>query len=449
MPWSKGGGGGGGGCCRWPIMWVTNCSCACTGAPADPYDTYRESLRPVGPPDNEVKTYTEAMLGKATHVLGTDRLRQFMDFSRRVLRFYCVWDDRQRLYGDRRPYVLHYFLEDDTVEILEVNEPNCGRDPFPQFLKRGPLPKGLPLVPDVTVKPKKDQCYNPMDLRIGGYVSVHGRPFLLHDCDEFTRHFYINSMGYSNEDMEAINVQEAMQKSPKRELPPYNGFGSFEDSKQNCLSLLPKPPARDFAKLMNKDKQCLRFSAVFKETAKNVLSNADKDRRFVISYFLSDDTMSVFEPPVRNSGIIGGKFLERQKVYVPDSRVTTYGESDLYVGNVLDIFNREFELVDADEYSYQYMENNKHIYIRSDADMAMRHLAEVFSGREEEIRSAVIETDKDGSGTLTADSLMAVLAAVGISLSKMELITIVRLVSQRAGQFNFDALLAELQAYAS
>jgi hypothetical protein len=31
-----------------------------------------------------------------------------------------VWDDRQEMYGDRRPYVLHFYLEDDTVEINEV-----------------------------------------------------------------------------------------------------------------------------------------------------------------------------------------------------------------------------------------------------------------------------------------------------------------------------------------
>jgi len=37
-----------------------------------------------------------------------------------VLRFYAVWDDRGGLYGDRRPYVVHYYLEDDTVEITEV-----------------------------------------------------------------------------------------------------------------------------------------------------------------------------------------------------------------------------------------------------------------------------------------------------------------------------------------
>ena len=28
----------------------------------------------------------------------------------------------------------------------------------------------------------------------------------------------------------------------------------------------------------------------------------DQDRRFIISYFLSDDTILVYEPPVRNSG---------------------------------------------------------------------------------------------------------------------------------------------------
>lgn len=46
--------------------------------------------------------------------------------SPQVLRFWCIWDDRQSMYGDRRPYVLHYFLEDDTVEILEINENNSG-----------------------------------------------------------------------------------------------------------------------------------------------------------------------------------------------------------------------------------------------------------------------------------------------------------------------------------
>ncbi|KAJ1472925.1 hypothetical protein T484DRAFT_1838348, partial [Baffinella frigidus] len=58
-----------------------------------------------------------------------------------VLRFYCQWDDRNAIYGERRPYVLHFYLEDDTAEVCEVRTPNDGRDSFPKLLRRGKLPK--------------------------------------------------------------------------------------------------------------------------------------------------------------------------------------------------------------------------------------------------------------------------------------------------------------------
>lgn len=40
----------------------------------------------------------------------------------------------------------------------------------------------------------------------------------------------------------------------------------------------------------------------------------DSKRRFVVSFFMADSTFAVYEPPVSNSGFIGGKFLERRKV---------------------------------------------------------------------------------------------------------------------------------------
>ena len=46
------------------------------------------------------------------------------------------------------------------------------------------------------------------------------------------------------------------------------------------------------------DSNVLRFLAKM-DTTKPI----DMERRFIISYFLSDDTILVFEPPVRNSGI--------------------------------------------------------------------------------------------------------------------------------------------------
>ena len=47
-----------------------------------------------------------------------------------------------------------------------------------------------------------------------------------------------------------------------QELPPYNGFGSLEDSKQSCLSLIPQPPKKDFIKMLENDGKILRFAAI-------------------------------------------------------------------------------------------------------------------------------------------------------------------------------------------
>ena len=44
-------------------------------------------------------------------------------------------------------------------------------------------------------------------------------------------------------------------------LPPYNGFGSLEDSMQSCFSLIPQPPKKDFIKMLENDGKVLRYSA--------------------------------------------------------------------------------------------------------------------------------------------------------------------------------------------
>lgn len=100
-----------------------------------------------------------------------------------------------------------------------------------------------------------------------------------------------------------IYRQDKMTKSQK-EIPPYNGWGSEEDSKSSSQSLMPKPPKGDFAKFIAKDahglnSHVLRFLAKFAQPRP-----LDVDREFIVAYFLSDDTISVYEPPKRNSGIV-------------------------------------------------------------------------------------------------------------------------------------------------
>ena len=91
----------------------------------------------------------------------------------------------------------------------------------------------------------------------------------------------------------------------------------------------------------------------------------DKDRRFIISYRLADDMITVYEPPQRNSGILGGKFLERTKVRKPGSSIDNpefYTPADFKIGATIEIYKHKFIITDADRYVLAYLESFPDIF---------------------------------------------------------------------------------------
>mmetsp|Transcript_14043 Transcript_14043/g.30012 ORF Transcript_14043/g.30012 Transcript_14043/m.30012 type:complete len:586 (-) Transcript_14043:836-2593(-) len=392
-------------------------------APEEPICAYRAHAHKTLPKNtggNDLRKFIEAKLGKATS--GQD-LKKFIQNDRKVLRFFCLWDDREALYGDRRPYVIHYFLADDTVEVLEVNEPNNGRDPFPVFCRRGPMPN-KPIEVDALGPTKTYTYYIMDDFMVGKTINIYGRDMFIHDCDHFTRRYLNQVIGYPLEALAPLDVAEPNIPLPQMQLPPHNGFGSTTDSAQNCISLIPKPAKRDLFKLMLNEKKILRFSARLIETPGKTLTNADLDRKFVVQYFLADDTMSIFEPPTRNSGIIGGKFLERMKVQKECG--TDYVPTDCFVGAKLMIYCRCFALVEADDYTYSYMEDHPQTYPYSSFSLVVKKLKCQGEGKDETLRNAFIERDADGCGYLDPAELQQALYATGIEVNAQEVITVVR-----------------------
>ncbi|WP_411025290.1 DM10 domain-containing protein, partial [Salmonella sp. s57379] len=132
----------------------------------------------------------------------------------------------------------------------------------------------------------------------------------------------------------------------KRVIPPYNGFGSLEDSLQNCLTLFPEPPKKDLIKLIKNDNKVLRYAARLDSQ-----NPEDMGRNFIFYYFLSNDMLSIFETFKRNTGISGGKFLEKTRVPKPGSSVENpeyYGPADFAIGATVEVFGRRFILTDAD-----------------------------------------------------------------------------------------------------
>lgn len=51
-------------------------------------------------------------------------------------------------------------------------------------------------------------------------------------------------LGYPAEALEPVQVAEAIPPLPRPALPPYNGYGTLDDSRQNCVALVPKPPKK-------------------------------------------------------------------------------------------------------------------------------------------------------------------------------------------------------------
>ncbi|KAJ7514901.1 hypothetical protein O6H91_23G065400 [Diphasiastrum complanatum] len=333
-------------------------------------------------PDGPVSSFRETLQRHRLKHHKDFANRQFLENDGKVLRFFAVWDDRFSVYGDRHPYVLHYFLADDTIEILEINERNSGRHNFPMLLKRNRLPRELPsdlLGKNLGANLAKSSYYNDSDLHVGSYVRVYGRDMLLHDCDEFTRNYYQKKWGVTDDMLEPVDVQEPAPVLPRMEMPPHNGFGTDIDTMQNCISLIPKAPFKDFDKFFHQDGKVLCFSSRMAEDETHKVSPPDRGRLFVFKFFLSDDTISIYEPPTRNSGIVSGKFLSREAAPKKPCTNKRYQPSDMIVGAKLVIHDRLFELLQADEWTLKYMETHPDEFPLSDYENVVKKVESFLS----------------------------------------------------------------------
>ncbi|KAJ3027177.1 UNVERIFIED_CONTAM: EF-hand domain-containing member C2 [Siphonaria sp. JEL0065] len=277
-------------------------------------------------------------------------LKQFLENDRRVLRFYCIWDDTNSVFGDARHMVVHYYLSDDTVEIRESIPANSGRERNTLFLRRSKLPKRRVRFLYGQSSDSPDDYYSERDLTIGAVLHFYGRPFVICDCDEFTKDYYREKFGLDIfdpvrlEDYEEAPLEEYVPPKEKVVLPMLGGANESSHHRKKDL------------KMIQYDGICLRFLGVLKTT-----KQVDADRRFVISMYPVDGTVSVFEPHQRNSGIVGGKFLEKARIKRPDGE-TYYEAGDFYLGAEVKFHQHPFILAGADDYAVKYMNEHPEIW---------------------------------------------------------------------------------------
>ncbi|KAL7554032.1 hypothetical protein ACHAWF_017896 [Thalassiosira exigua] len=367
---------------------------------------------------NDLKQVMESMLGKESSM--TDR-GMFLECGTDALCFHVLWDDRERLYGDIQYFRLFYYLADDTVEIMRSHAKNDGRDTFTKLLKRSKLPKNG--------RVSDSDCYSWKDLEIGKTVNVFGRTMLIARSDAFTRQYYLSNGILLKDDMPLQVAEKKVEV--KRVIPPYNGFGTEEDSLRSCTGgLNPPPPKKDLQKMRDKNGIVLRFNAQLVSDKVD-----DADRRFVIQFFMEDDTIAIREPPVRNSGVMGGNFLRRQTMKHENG--SYYAAKDMYVGNVVDIVGHHFLLLNADEYTYRLMECDDRTFPFSN----FTRLHEILTSKQNEIKSYFI-TNYNGTGIIDQAGLAQCCKSLGVELNTQELMTIWRKLDKKGkGKVAFTKLL--------
>ncbi|XP_032422797.1 EF-hand domain-containing family member C2 isoform X1 [Xiphophorus hellerii] len=384
-------------------------------------------------------------------------LKQFLENDGKTLRFYCLWDDTDNLFGDQRELVLHYYLADDTVEIIEVIPPNSGRVHVSKFLRRCKLPKNAPVqmkppgavttrtvlnvfgsmnegkhivLDSCDIRAATDEFYKDSDLAIGKEINVWGRRVLLTDCDEFTKAYY--RFKYGREDFTPVQHKAPPAPKPPKPVPPYNGFGSEEDSLGNCQGLLPKPVHKDFKKFMEKDSSGLNSNVLSFKARMITTDPVHRERVFLIRYYLSDDSISVFEQEQQNSGIIGGKFLERQRVKKPGQELFKSEPSeyfmaqDLYVGGTICMNGVRFRLVDADDYTLGYMELHSDEFPITNIGTIFSKLRSISEDKQNEVRTFLSNNTPINSGFVHFESFRDLVMGLNCGLTEHEALALAR-----------------------
>lgn len=137
---------------------------------------------------------------------------------------------------------MNYFLSDKSVEVKEINEQNSGRHSFPMLLRRQKLAKKPLLTHCPGMSLKKEEFYEPEDMLTGKQVDIYGRICTIYDCDDFTKQWYQVNLGHNQLPLQLKKGRPNITYQP---VPPYNGYGTPEDSMGSVHSLQPKPPRMD------------------------------------------------------------------------------------------------------------------------------------------------------------------------------------------------------------
>jgi hypothetical protein len=171
----------------------------------------------------------------------------------------------------------------------------------------------------------------------------------------------------------------------------------------------------------------------------------DRRRQFVVSYYLCDKTMAIFETIVPNSGFRGGKFLQRTRVRDPATKKFFEGEA-FYVGARIFVSGRTFELLDAAPHTLCLMEAHSDDFPEANLPLVLGNLIGVANQSTRSLRELFESYDTRKIGLVAVDEAKAIFTSFVPQITKHAVLTLVRAFDKNDGTYDYGLLLTHLRA---
>lgn len=347
------------------------------------------------------------------------RERQMLSNDRKVLRFWCSWNDTG-MNGGKKYYRLQYYLADDTLEIeQDRHKKPDGTGSMSMLVKRQKLPKGTPesSVAKIGFDPYFDtpEFVSASDLCVGAYVNVFGRKMLLTRADAYTIMFYKKVYGMKEEDFTPIEDAVSEVAPPVQDIPPrFMGFGTEEDTMGSVHNLEPKQcETVDSKRLYRYGSYQLKWRA-------KMISDKpqDQDRKFVITHWMADQGVMVYEEVDRNSGFQPGKFMEKSTILNNPATGKNYEPEDFVVGEVVTINGFNYTITEIDGRAEAYLKSGKHVYYHGKLKPVLLGICTALWSRNKNVSRTFRNIDEDFSNTVDSEEIQRMAFSLGWRLDK-------------------------------
>mmetsp|Transcript_10981 Transcript_10981/g.17895 ORF Transcript_10981/g.17895 Transcript_10981/m.17895 type:complete len:906 (+) Transcript_10981:76-2793(+) len=373
-----------------------------------------------------------------------DKTTRFLKYEGHVLRFQCVEVStkippffphlqdiatQEGYYGlvasaDVKRFALSFYLSTCNIDLVVQKQKGKnmdGQDEPKLVLKKSKLPTNW----REAQRGRPAKYFEAEDFRCGQVIDVYGKYFLLVNCDSFTRQVYAQ-LGKPQRDVKLVSEPKKEIVQPIPQLG--DGFLAIGSNEDTLATVYGMPKAgKDMEKMQRNQNRLLRCKAIM------LTGNPiDSSREFMVTFYLEDDTLAVFEEQKRNSGIWGGNFLKRGRylnALPAETEVPRYfKQNDIFLGNVVSVNGHEFQIIEMDNMSLDFCEHYPDEFPMMDTFKIIGSLMQVIVDRKLDMRPAFQHADHAGQGWLDQAKFVEVLDSMNLTddLNDQEVLTLMR-----------------------